>query len=98
MCTRWFWTNSRLGEKWVSSSFVRNTTKEIQDGKEQNENEPVLETEDDSDSEKKNEANQTRRVGKQLGSYTTHDGDAIQAFIEERGMEEYKETKQAEEE
>ena len=38
----------------------------------------------DNSEGKKIEANKTKRVGKQLGLYTTHGGDAIQAFIEER--------------
>ena len=45
----------------------------------------------DNSEGKKNEANKTTRVGKQLGLYTTHGGDAIQAFIEER--KEWKNTK-----
>ena len=51
--------------------------------KEHNENEAVPETENDSKGEE-DKANQNWRVGKQLGLYTTHDSDAIQAFIEEK--------------
>ena len=51
--------------------------------KEHNANKGVPKTEDDSKGEE-DKTNQNWRVGKQLGLYTAHDGDAIQAFIQKR--------------